>query len=552
MTRPAGTRPVGKWSAPGSWLLRVIACACCALGVAAPASTRAQGDVAERAQGLIVGLDLDEARAVLASADPDDPRVALERARLALYELDCDGSAAIFGRSDVQGLPGAAALADIARGCQRVTAALVADKDAARGIEIRWQDEGDRPLAPMLMDTVVKARDALTRDLGVDWPRPTRVVVVRDLLSLSAMTGLPYASATTTGTVAVAKWGRVTLLSPRATPQGFPWRDTVTHELTHLAVTRASRDRAPLWLQEGVAKREEVRWRAPGPFDGRPAPLAIVQHAADLGRTVPLDKLGASIAMLPSADSAMIAFAEVTSFVGFYADAEDARVGGGALPRLLRLLAEPDSSPDRALLAASGADLKAWDDRWHAYVASAPRAPLPAFFGLGEPKVDRHERDQARDFRDRTRLAQLLMSRGHAEEALQELDRIELARPPPGHANAASEAWQEAVNDPGARWLRGRALEAAGRPRDGRPLVADTNAVVASFGPWWALRGRWARADGDEELAASSFEEALSADPLDAEVACETIDPAQAPGDGLKALLCAAARARREPPFDGD
>ena len=113
------------------------------------------------------------------------------------------------------------------------------------------------------------------------------------------MTGLPYESAQTTGTVAVAKWGRVTLLSPRASHHGYPWRDTVAHELTHLAVTRASRDRAPLWLQEGVAKREEIRWRDPGPFDDRPPPEAVVQRGLELGLGVPLDKLGPSIAMLP-------------------------------------------------------------------------------------------------------------------------------------------------------------------------------------------------------------------------------------------------------------
>ena len=165
-------------------------------------------------------------------------------------------------------------LGDIARGCARVTAATVVDKDDAHDVEVRYQDEADRALTPLIVETVVKARDALTRDLGVTWPKPTRITVVRDLMSLSAMTGLPQSSAQTTGTVAVAKWGRVTLLSPRASQHGYPWRDTIAHELTHLAVTRATIDRAPFWLQEGVAKREEMRWREPGPFDDRPSPDA--------------------------------------------------------------------------------------------------------------------------------------------------------------------------------------------------------------------------------------------------------------------------------------
>jgi hypothetical protein len=96
---------------------------------------------------------------------------------------------------------------------------------------------------------------------------PLRIDLVRDLFSLSAVSGLPVAAAETTGTVAVARWGRVTMITPRATSLGYPWEDTLAHEITHLALSRATRDNAPLWLQEGIAKREETRWRPERPFD---------------------------------------------------------------------------------------------------------------------------------------------------------------------------------------------------------------------------------------------------------------------------------------------
>jgi hypothetical protein len=567
------------------WMLGAIA----ALAVGAPTRSRAQVDAARHAETLISGLDYDEARQVLAAADANDPGVLLERARLAIYELDCDGGAAILARPEVARAPGGEALADIAHGCQRVTAALAVDRDEARGVEVFWQDEHDRALAPLLIDTVAQARAALTRDLGVDWPRPTRVVVVRDLLSLSAMTGLPYESAQTTGTVAVAKWGRVTLLSPRASHHGYPWRDTIAHELTHLAVTRASADRAPLWLQEGVAKREEIRWRDPGPFDDRPPPEAVVQRGAELGLGVPLDKLGPSIAMLPSADAATIAFAEVTSFVGFYADSEAdtqperdggatiGASGGGALARLFGELRD-GKDPDEALVAASGADLKAWDVRWRAYLASRPPVALPSLLGLGSAHQAPREADALRDLRDRSRLAQLLMARDHAPEALKELDRIELARAP-----VANDAWERAMGDPSVRWLRGRALEAVGRREEAAPLMADPSQVLSSYGPWWATRGRWARDRGDEGAATLSFGEAVAADPFDPEGACEALelpvspDPGALSGPAVSAPsgpaasglpspsvvstsplpaggvpLCAAAREAGEPPFDAD
>ncbi|MDF2693872.1 MAG: hypothetical protein K0S65_2255 [Labilithrix sp.] len=347
--------------------------------------TRAVADVdpgevvAARANELIVAMEYDKARADLAKADPNSPAVIMAKARLALYEEDCDLSAALMGRSDLAQDEEGRVLADVARGCARVTAATVVDKDEAAGVVIRWHDEADRALMPLMVDTVNKARVALTRDLGVEWKRPTRITVVRDLLSLSAMTGLPYKAAQTTGTVAVAKWGRVTILSPRASKHGYPWRDTLTHELTHLAISMQSRERAPLWLHEGVARRQETRWREPGPFDDRPSIESVVQRGMELKLDLPLDKLGPSIAMLPSADAAMVAFAEVTSFVRFFVESQPE----GALAKLLVAL-RTAKSVDDALKQVSGETLPQWDTKWRAHLAHKSKEPLSPLYGLGD------------------------------------------------------------------------------------------------------------------------------------------------------------------------
>ena len=272
-----------------AWVL--VAASCSVLVRDAGAQGVMNAD-AVKAHDLTIGLDLDAARAVLAKADAANPEVAMERARLAIYDGDCDGAAAILADPQVAKLDEDeyvgkydSGLGDIARGCARATAATLVEEDKAKNIWVRFQDDADRAMMPLVVDTIVKARDTLTRDLGVDWPTPTRVVIVRDLHALSAMTGLPYESASTTGTVGIAKWGRVTLLSPRASHHGFAWRDTLAHELTHLAVTHASGDRAPLWLQEGLAKREEIRWR--GPESVRRSPFARerrrVRHAKEAG-----------------------------------------------------------------------------------------------------------------------------------------------------------------------------------------------------------------------------------------------------------------------------
>jgi hypothetical protein len=474
-----------------------------------------------RAEQLTIGLDFVEAHQELAAANSDDPKIAIESGRLALYEGDCDLALVLLARPDVSRVSEGSSLADIARGCARVTAATAVERDKAHAVEVRYQDESDRALQPLIVATVVSARDALTRDLGVTWPEPTRITVVRDLKSLSAITGLPEKDAQTTGTVAVAKWGRVTLLSPRASQHGYSWRDTIAHELTHLAVTRATIDTAPLWLQEGVAKREEIRWRDPGPFDDRPSPDAIVSRGMDLKLDLPLDKLGPSIAMLPSADAAMVAFAEVTSFVHYMADESDP----AALPKLFGAL-RAGKSADDALHEATGAKLSEWDARWRLYLASKPPESLPAVFGLGAPQPD------LRDLSRRARLAELLFGRDHPAEALVEIDRVVSPR---------------IMEDPSLRYLRARVLESLGRVADGVPLVADPKQVASSFGPWWAVRGRWARDRGDLGTATSAFVEAVAADPLDVEAACEGIESTHTPTDPLGLPLCEAARARNEP-----
>ncbi len=490
----------------------------CALAMALAGDLHAQVelDSAKRAMIATLELDLERAHAELDGADASSEAIAIERARLAIYEGECDAAVAAIAAIDRTKNNEAATLFEIATGCARVTAANVVYLDEAQGVEIRFQDEFDLPIAPLLVETIAAARASIARDLGVTWPNPTRIALVRDHLSLSAMTGLPYESARTTGTIAVAKWGRVTMLSPRATRNGFGWRDTLAHELTHLAITRATTDRAPLWLQEGVAKREETRWRAAGPFDDRPSPDAVSARGIELGLALPLDKLGPSIAMLPSADAALVAYAEVASFVRYFASVS----GDGAFARLFASL-RSGRNIEQALVETSGADLAEWNKRWRAWLAGQHHKALPLGFGLGEKKIP-----NARDTRERMRLAELLFGRSHATAALRELDKI---------------SGEMAAADPSYRYLKGRVLDALGRRAEAEPLMQDAASVSSSQAAWWALRAKWHRAAGFYEEAAQSLDEALGIDPLSEEVACDEATLLS----GWD--LCAAAQERKEP-----
>ena len=485
-----------------------------ALAQAQPSMLVGDGARAQRARDATLELDVIGARAVLDGADPADPVVAVERGRLALYEGDCDSAAAILSRSDLAATTVGAELGDIARGCARATAATLIVRDEERGVVVRLQDDEDRAMVPLMAEVADRARALLTKDLGVTLPRPIFIDLVRDQFTLSAMTGLPLQAAQTTGTVAVAKWGRVTMISPRATQNGYPWLDTLVHELTHLALTQATRDKAPLWLQEGVAKREETRWRDREPFDDLPSSDAVAVIGLERGLGRPIDKLGPSIAMLPSPEQAQVAFAEVSSFIRFYArDAGDA-----ALPRLLlqiKSMDRPDDM-DAALKAVSGFSFTEWDKRWRAYLATVPRN-IPPDLAPGAPVLNLSEVSK------RVRLGELLLDRGHPRAAVIQHTRAQALAP----------------HEPVLRCMLASAM-IAGSDRPGAlPLVEKTTDVHSRYGRWWSLHGLLHPALPGSP---SPFRFGIALDPLNPAVACEEKPAPDLPEDAVHAALCAAAR----------
>jgi hypothetical protein len=472
---------------------------------------------AREARSATLELDLAKAHTLLDDMVSSDPEVSLERGRLALYEGDYDRAAAIFSKPELARSDAGAELLAVSEGCARATAGAIVEVDAARGVNIRFQDESDAPLAPFLADVAAAAREAMLRDLKVELPRPLRIELVRDLFTLAAMTGLPESAAHNTGTVAVAKWGRVTMISPRAVANGYPWADTLAHEMAHLAQTRASRERAPLWLQEGVAKRQETRWRAGRPLDDFPAADMLAAVGLDKGLGRPIDKLGGSIALLPTAEQAMVAFAEVSSFVRFWIKSTNE----DALPNLLVSLrtAQGDDYVDSAMKVVTGNSLSEWNGRWLTYLGGVRRdLPRGARLGEGQPGSGEIQRG--------LRLGSLLLDRGH-----------------PGAAKPVLEPAQKlAPFDPLLRHHLAQALYAIGQKSEAEKLISRMEDVHSEFGPWMALHGRWLEEQGEGERAASAFETALQLCPLAPEVACEAKSPPDLPQSPTKAPLCQAAR----------
>ena len=119
----------------------------------------------------------------------------------------------------------------------------------------------------------------------------------------------------TSGTIALCKYNRLMVTSPRDMVYGYSWADTVAHELVHLLITQRTYNQVPIWLHEGLAKYLETAWRDPG----RPAlerrsedRLAKALAAREL---ITFEAMSPSMAKLPSQEAAATAFAEVFTVI---------------------------------------------------------------------------------------------------------------------------------------------------------------------------------------------------------------------------------------------
>lgn len=443
-----------------------------------------------RANYAITKLHLDLASELLEGQV--GPHAALTRARLAVYRADCEGADAHLTSEATRSLKEAAELVHLAPRCTRATVGGVVLEDKERGVWIRLQDDADRVLVPAITEVAAQALHTLEKDLGETLPRPLRIDLVRDLFSLSAVSGLPLEAAETTGTVAVARWGRVTMVSPRAISRGFPWADTMAHEITHLLISRATADRAPLWLQEGVAKREERRWREAYPFDDA---LDLSERAYDAqreGRSVGIDQLGPSIAMLPSAEHASIAFAEVTSFISYWIEQN----GAHSLGLLLRdMEVAPDD--DSALRSVSGYGVSDWQHLWRAELERRFASPPQSI------EVDQELGAEHRQLSRNLRLIELLTVDGHPQAA----------------ADHAAAHLDQAAHVAAFRFLAARAAMLS-RPELIDTALGSVDELDSAHAGWLSLRARRLSLAQSDAGAAQLLSQAKGLDPLLPEVAC--------------------------------
>jgi hypothetical protein len=250
-----------------------------------------------------------------------------------------------------------------------------------------------------------------------------------------------------------------------------------------------------LWLQEGIAKREESRWRPRLPLDEPGLSDELARRAWRDGTSVGIDQLGNSIALQPTAEAASVAYAETQSFLLFWVRHNSE----AALQLLLRELRELGGArTDSALRGVSGYSLDQWVLRWQReFLAVAPTMPMR---DAALPEVD----DRGVQLVQGLRLGQLLLGRRHWETA--------------SEVFAALPAEQPRV--PALCFRHALAELARGRLSAAEEALGTVDSMSHLDGAWLSVHGRLSSQAGRVAAANESFERSLAFAPTVERVAC--------------------------------
>jgi len=276
----------------------------------------------------------------------------------------------------------------------------------------------DRILVDDAIEVLQAARQRIAPLLGGDPPIPLRVEIYPTGASLTACTGLPLEAVQTTGVVAISKWNRLLVTSPRAMGGGYGWQDTLVHEWIHLVASWHSGDRAPVWLQEGIAKGLDMLWRAPK-FELPVHMQSLLSGALRDDNFVSFEEMHPSFALLDSAERAGLAYAQVATMMAFLRE----RSGADAIAKVLARIASGAESQE-AVAAVYGSSFTSFQRDWKTWVGNLDLvqqrlSAMPTVLdGQGGDFATDPVLAARKDLQDKTRLGDLMAQRGHHEAAI--------------------------------------------------------------------------------------------------------------------------------------
>ena len=473
----------------------------------APAEKASTSDVLDLLDGALSAGEGVPARALLDRYTEDHPRTSriaelevLTEFYTGDYEAAAEGVAEL--RSDPRTPVDMGSLADVIVATHETTKGY--ETFRYDGFEVRYSPGDDEILVPYAIDTLKAAAEALQAELGVEMVSPVRLEIYPDAESLSRVSTLSVSAIRNTGTIALCKWGRLMIASPRALMHGYPWLDTIAHEYVHLILTKATLDRAPVWLQEGVAKLFESRWRLPKTtLQQDMASAQLLYEAAATDELLDFDQLHPSIALLPSQKAAALAFAQVSSFMEMFYRG----YGKKGMREVLERVANGEDAR-KAIARVARMPWSELEAQWKASLSDPPKAPparlMPRYLSEETSEQDEVADVEAERARKLVRLGDMLWSRSRPAAASVEYGK----------------AHKTAPRDPVVASRYARSAIAAGRPKEAISPLMLTLQQYPHHAPALSSLATAMYRTSNPDLAEDAATRAIAQNPFDPQPHC--------------------------------
>ena len=369
---------------------------------------------------------------------------------------------------------------------------------------IFYDPSRDDVLLPLAEETLERAYAEIGFDFGY-WPEtPVRVEFYSQTSQLAQVSTLTEEQIETSGTIALCKYNRLMVTSPRAMLRGYGWRDTLSHEYVHYVIQQLTGTRIPIWLHEGLAKFEERRWRGSGSRQLAPSNQDLLASRIEADDLITFEQMHPSMALLPSQEDAGTAFAEVYTVIEFLYRDHDVE----GLRSLVWAISD-GSTVSEAFEQVAEVPFETFIEQWEEFLVEREYVRLPSDFvdsleflpdDASDAPVDELAGIAGDEARDYMHLGQLLRGRGRVEAAIVEYRKAESLI---GSGNPVFQNWMA------------RALLDLGRASETVDALSEAAVYYPNFYPTFLHLGEAHVTLSEPELAVGYLTEAASINPFD-------------------------------------
>jgi tetratricopeptide (TPR) repeat protein len=299
-------------------------------------------------------------------------------------------------------------------------------------------DKRDGILVPYALDALEKSYATTGAELGYYPKEKVRIEVAPDATSFNAISTLSLRDIEETGAVGICKFNKLMIISPRVLSFGYRWLDSLSHEYQHYAIVGLTNNQAPIWLHEGMARFYETRWRKPAPPKDAaedyltPANQTLLVQALEKNQFVGFKKMEPSLIHLDTPEQVQLAYAEAASAVDFINQSK----GPSGMRELLATL--NDQTTPVAIEKVYGMSFESFEARWKTFLKAKGLKEIEGSrVRKLKVKKDQNEDEEVVELREiqsavarnRTRLADQLLTKGRAVAAANEYQRALQASP---------------------------------------------------------------------------------------------------------------------------